>query len=105
MVRPVRQRVKVVGPSLVVAAVLAGLFACKLPEYALELWVSVMAGPLAGLWATATWGAADAVGWAVVCLAAIVGHPLRAGWLTGLASLAGVMVWVFLGLILTFDGV
>jgi hypothetical protein len=97
--------VKVVGAALVAGVMVAGLFAGKLPEHAFELWASIMAGPFAGLWATANWGPADAGGWSAGCLAAIAAHPLRAGWLTGALSVAGVGLWIFLGLALTFDGV
>jgi hypothetical protein len=105
MGRPLEQRVKVVWPALAIGGVLAGVFASKVPGHAPQLWASVMAGPFAGLWATATWGTADALGWAGGCLVAIAAHPLRAGWLTGLITVAGVLLWVLLGLILTFDGV
>jgi hypothetical protein len=105
MSRPLESRVKVVGPALVVAAGLAGLAALKVPASAPVLWASIMAGPFAGLWATATWGPVEAVGWAAVCLPAIAAHPLRAGWFTGAASVGGVVLWVFLGFGLTFDGV
>jgi len=105
MMRSSASRLKVLGPSLAAGAILAGLFASKLPEHAAELWLSIMAGPFAGLWAISTWRIADALVWAVVCLLAIMSHPLRAGLLTGSATVAGVGLWVLLGLMLTFDGV
>jgi hypothetical protein len=70
-----------------------------------EVWASILAGPFAGLWATATWGPADAVGWAAACGVAIAAHPVRPAWYTGVVTLVGVAVWVLLGFALTYDGV
>ncbi len=105
--RSAESRVKVVGPAVVIGASLALLFAAGSPAraHALELCLSTMAGPFAGLWATSTWGRADAVGWAAACGLAIAAHPVRAGWLTGLVTAAGVTLWVLFGLVLTYDGV
>ena len=110
MGRSLAARAKVVGPAFGVGAALATLAASGGPMGwgpgdTAEVWASVLAGPFAGLWAAHDWGPADALGWAAACLAAIAAHPLRAGWLTGGASAAGVGLWVLLGLVLTFDGV
>jgi len=64
--RPAR-RLKVVGPAIAIAGGVAALSATSVPPHAPELWASTMAGPFAGLWATSTWGPADAFGWAIGC--------------------------------------
>jgi len=98
-------RLTVVGPAFAVGAALAGLSAKSRPDSAPLLWLLSTAGPFAGQWAAATWGPADAFGWAGLYGLAIAVHPLRTGLLTGAASAAGVWLWVLLGLALTFDGV
>lgn len=75
------------------------------PGDAVEVWASVLAGPFAGLWATATWDWPDAVSWAAVCAVAMAAHPLHPGKVTGAISLVGTALWVLLGLALTYDGV
>ena len=110
MGRSLGSRAKVVGPALGVGVALSALAASGGPMgwgpvERLEVWASVLAGPLAGLWVGHDWGPADALGWAVACLAAVAAHPARAGWATGAVSAAGVGLWVLLGLVLTFDGV
>ena len=96
---------KVVGPTFAIGVVVAGLFAAKIPEHAVEIGMSIMAGPLAGLWGTPLWSVADVIGWTIGCLIAISAHPLRSGWFTGVVSVIGLITWTFLGLALTFDGV
>ena len=59
----------------------------------------------AGLWAAHDWGPADALGWAAGCALAIAAHPLRPNALTAAVSASGVGLWVFLGLVLTFNTV
>jgi len=98
-------RFRLVGRAFMVAGGLAMLPAMCVPWAAPLLWASIMAGPFAGLWAAAFWGPADALGWAAGCGLAIAAHPLRPNPLTGVVSVVGVVVWVFLGLALTFDGV
>ncbi len=105
MGRPLGARVKVVGPAFASGAILSWLFAVKVPDHGPELCASALAGPFAGLWATATWGPADALGWAAASGLAIAAHPLRAGRVAGFATAAGVGLWVLLGLMLTYDGV
>ncbi len=109
---PVLRRVKVVGIGFGLGALLSAMAACSGASkmgwssgVSAEVWASVLAGPFAGLWGTATWGWADAAGWAMACSVAIAAHPVRPGWLTGSISAAGVGLWVMLGFALTYDGV
>lgn len=94
-----------VGRGCAVAGGLAVLPALSVPIVAPLLWVCIMTGPFAGLWMTSFWGPADALGWAAGCGLAVAAHPLRPGLLPGALSLAGVGLWVLLGMALTFDGV
>ena len=100
-----QSRVRVVGRAFAVGAGLAGLASLSVPWAAPLLFASVMCGPFAGLWAAHDWGPADALGWAAGCGLAIAAHPLRPSPLTAPVSVAGVGVWVFLGLMLTFSGI
>jgi hypothetical protein len=95
----------VVGPAFGIGAGLAACASMTVPLAAPQLWAFIMAGPFTGLWTVSSWGPNDALGWAVVCVLAIAVHPLRAGWVTGVISTAGVGLWILLGLMLTFDGV
>lgn len=110
--RSLTSRVKVIGPAFLAGAVQSALAASSggsgmnwsLAETA-EVWASVLSGPFSGLWATATWSVYDAILWGLACGTAILAHPLRPGWVSGVVSTASVAVWVFLGLALTYDGV
>ncbi|MDY3558555.1 hypothetical protein R5W23_005675 [Gemmata sp. JC673] len=112
MGRSLASRVKIVGPAFVVGAALSALAAGSgaskmgwgLGDFAF-VWGSVLAGPFSGLWFATGWGMADAVGWAIPCGLAIVCHPARPGWLTGLVSGIGIALWILLGFVLTYDGV
>jgi hypothetical protein len=105
-------RVKVVGPALLVGALfsakvawgMGGRYGWGLDTY-LSVWVSVLAGPFAGLWATNFWDWPHALIWALTCGVAIAAHPIRPGGITGLLSTIGVIVWIFWGLALTYEGV
>jgi hypothetical protein len=105
-------RVKVVGIGFGLGTMLSAMGASSgaakmgwSPVDTAGVWASVLAGPFAGLWATATWGWADAIGWAAACGVAMAAHPVRPGWVTGAISAVGVGAWVLLGFALTYDGV
>lgn len=108
----IKSRLKVIGAGFLLGAVLSGCAATSgasemgwSPKDAFEVWASVLAGPFAGLWATATWGWVDAVGWAAGCMVGMAAHPFRPGWLTRLVSGVSVALWLLLGFALTYDGV
>ena len=112
MTRTLLARASVVGPALAIGGALSALAALGVASGlgwkwtgTFEVWASVLAGPFAGIWASATWQHADAAGWSVGCLVAMAAHPLRAGCVPGVTSAIGVGVWVFLGFALTYDGV
>jgi hypothetical protein len=100
-----QSRLRVVGRAVKLAAVLAILPALSVPQAAPFLWASIMAGPFAGLWADPFWNWPEALWCAAGCGLAIAAYLLRPCWLTALISLAGVGMWLFLGVGLTFSGV
>jgi hypothetical protein len=112
MSRSLGNRFKVIGPALLfgafLSAVAAVIVAMKVHlkfEQMIEIGLSILAGPFSGLWATSTWTMEKAIVWSAVCVLISVAHPIRAGWITGTASLFGIGLWFLLGFGLTFDGV
>ncbi len=112
MKRSLLSRVEVVGPAFAVGTFLSGLAATSgrlkmgwgFGSF-LEVWLSPLAGPFAGLWATANWSLDEAVFWGVVLSLAIAAHPLWPGRITGVISASGLALWVLLGFMFTYDGV
>jgi len=105
-------RIQVVGVTFAIGATLSGLAALsggsKMgwgPIESVEVWLSVLAGPFSGLWATTTWELTDAIFWALVLGFAIAAHPIFRGELPALISMIGVGLWVLFGFMLTYDGV
>src|SRR4051812_725568 len=88
-------RLKVIVPAFAAGAVLSACAAFRVgtnlgwrPAQFAEVWASVLAGPISGLWAY-RWGPADAFVWAFGCGMPIIAHPIRPGWLTGTVSAMG----------------
>lgn len=106
-----RQRLRIIGPGLALAALLAlCLAALLLPPSSspqglevMVIWVVIMGGPvfdtLKGLTNAPL---LTALGWLGLLL--IAAHPSRPHWATGLLTVIGLLLWFFAGLLSALVG-